>query len=75
MNKMIRKLADKAGINYHFAMGAGADMVTDLQVEEFAELIIKECACVAYTTYWNNPETVRGIHFKEKIIEHFGVKE
>jgi hypothetical protein len=41
----------------------------------FAELIVRECGEVAYKAYWNNPETVRGIHIKEKIKKHFGVKE
>jgi hypothetical protein len=43
MNDKIKQLADDAGINYQFAMGASADSVTDLQLEEFAELIVAEC--------------------------------
>jgi hypothetical protein len=36
---------------------------------------VKECAEVAYKAYWNNPETVRGVHIQEKIKQHFGVKD
>jgi hypothetical protein len=43
--------------------------------EKFAELIVKECGEIAYKAYWDNPETVRGIHIKEKIKKHFGVEE
>lgn len=43
--------------------------------ERFAELIVKECGDVAYKVYWDNPETVRGQHIKEKIKQHFGVEE
>ena len=43
--------------------------------EKFAELIVEECGDVAYNAYWENPETVRGIHIKEKIKQHFGVEE
>ena len=43
--------------------------------EKFAELIVEECGDVAYNAYWENPETVRGIHIKEKIKQHFGVAE
>ena len=43
--------------------------------EKFAELIVEECGDVAYNAYWENPETVRGIHIKEKIKRHFGVEE
>ncbi len=43
-------------------------------IEKFAELIVRECGEVAYKAYWDNPETVRGIHIKEKIKKHFGVE-
>jgi len=46
-----------------------------LEVEKFAELIVRECGEVAYKAYWDNPETVKGIHIKEAIREHFGVEE
>jgi hypothetical protein len=42
---------------------------------KFAELSVKECGEVAYKAYWDNPETVRGIHIQEKIKQHFGVEE
>ena len=43
--------------------------------KKFAELIVGECGDVAYNAYWENPETVRGVHIKEKIKQHFGVEE
>ena len=43
-------------------------------IEKFAELIVEECGEIAYKAYWDNPETVRGIHIKEKIKKHFGVE-
>jgi len=50
-------------------------MVDRFDTEKFAELIVRECGEVAYKAYWNNPETVRGVHIQEKIKQHFGVKE
>ena len=44
-------------------------------MERFAELIVRECGDIAYKAYWDNPETVRGVHIKEKIKQHFGVEE
>jgi len=44
-------------------------------MERFAELIVRECGEVAYKAFWDNPETDRGIHIKEKIKQHFGVEE
>lgn len=41
----------------------------------FAELLAQEAADVAYNTYWNNPDTVRGAHLKQAIKQHFGVEE
>ena len=48
---------------------------TDIDIEKFAELIVEECGEIAYKAYWDNPKTVRGIHIKEKIKQHFGVEE
>jgi len=42
--------------------------------DKFAKLIVQECADIAYRAYWDNPETVKGIHIKEAIQEHFGVR-
>ena len=40
----------------------------------FAELLAQEAADVAYNTYWNNPDKVRGAHLKQAIQQHFGVR-
>jgi hypothetical protein len=45
------------------------------ELEKFAELIVRECGEVAYKAFWDNPETVRGVHIQEKIKQHFGVEE
>lgn len=45
-----------------------------IDYEKFAELIIEECGEVAYRAFWDNPNTVRGIHIKQKIKQHFGVE-
>jgi hypothetical protein len=68
MNERIRELLEQAGVKY-------VTMPKDTVYEKFAELIVRECGEVAYKAYWNNPETVRGIHIKEKIKQHFGVEK
>ena len=71
MNKLIAKLYEQA-----IVIEDGGDYVCgELDPVKFAELIVAECGDVAYKAYWENPETVRGIHIKEKIKEHFGVEE
>ena len=68
MNKKIKQLADDAGINYQFAMGASADSVTDLQLEEFAELIVRECAMFSMV--------ITDDHYDvDALYKHFGVEE
>ena len=79
MNEHIEKLALDAGLlNYvdnETPRRCFIDGHADLEeVQKFAELIIRECGEIAYKAYWDNPETVRGIHIKEKIKKHFGVK-
>ena len=66
MNERIKELAREAGFY------ANPDVE---KFEKFAELIVRECGDIAYKAYWDNPETVRGIHIKEKIKQHFGVEE
>jgi hypothetical protein len=44
-------------------------------MEEFVALLVEECGEVAYKTYWDNPEKIRGTHLKEAIKEHFGVEK
>jgi len=75
MNERIWELAKQAGINLTPAQFSGVleDEVDEFTLEDFAELIVLECGEVAYKTYWDNPETVRGTHIKEAIREHFGV--
>jgi hypothetical protein len=68
MNERIKQLAEQAGVKY-------VTMPKDTVYEKFAELIVRECGEVAYKAYWNNPETVRGVHIQEKIKQHFGVEE
>ena len=76
MNERIRQLAEQAGFDIE---EGGHIMLHHVyltnRMENFAELIVKECGDIAYKAYWDNPETVRGIHIKEKIKQHFGVEE
>ena len=75
MNERIKELAEQAGFDIE---EGGHIMLHHVyltnRMENFAELIVKECGDIAYKAYWDNPETVRGIHIKEKIKQHFGVK-
>ena len=80
MNERIKKLAEQAGatvITTHGVEGVvdGCYVIGPARLEKFAELIIRECGHVAYETYWNDPENVRGQHFNEKIKQHFGVEK
>jgi hypothetical protein len=81
MNERIKQLAEQAGMvkifeEHAHEYGNGTFENTPYsELEKFAELIVRECGEVAYKAYWNNPETVRGVHIQEKIKQHFGVEE
>ncbi len=81
MKERIKELAEQAGMvkileKHAHEYGNGTfENTTYPELEKFAELIVRECGEVAYKAYWNNPETVRGVHIQEKIKQHFGVKE
>jgi hypothetical protein len=73
MNERIKLLAEQATTYIEPTSNSGEGWI--FNKEKFAELIVKECGEIAYKAYWDNPETVRGIHIKEKIKKHFGVEE
>ena len=82
MNERIRELVRQAVVAVDIVTGNEAlddelakMYIPDCFSEKFAELIVRECGEIAYKAYWDNPETVRGIHIKEKIKKHFGVEE
>ena len=64
MNHQIQQLKLRAGIG---------DNPDQEGLDLFAELIARGAADIAYQAYWDNPETVKGIHIKEKIKQYFGV--
>jgi hypothetical protein len=71
MNKRIKELLNQAGIYQPDRFDAidGSN-----QMEKFAELIVKECAKVAW---YNTPDTeeLEYSHLiEDKILEHFGVE-
>jgi hypothetical protein len=71
MNPKLREFERASGLEIY---GLGRDRVKwEAALEKYAELIVAECGEVAYKAYWDNPETVKGIHIQEKIKEHFGI--
>ena len=76
MNERIRQLAEQAQVgSAEFDNDINYFVSTEETFNKFALLIVRECGEVAYRAYWDNPETVKGIHIKEAIREYFGVQE
>ena len=74
MNERIKELAEEAGVIFvpsskdYFGQYFPSDILTDkIDLNKFAELIIRECAGVAWGIYANQ-EIANGIK------EHFGVE-
>ena len=71
MNKRIKQLAEQAGPNTEEELNDDRTNIYVIDVEKFAELIVKECAEVVKNQYsedwgkWSN----------RMILEHFGVEE
>jgi hypothetical protein len=75
MNERIEELWSQAGGHYNSGNQHTWPEYTIGDPDKFAELIIKECAKVAWH---NTPETdeLEYSHLiKDKILEHFGVEE
>lgn len=85
MNERIQKLIDQATITNTVKsegyMGKSYTRQEDyFDKEKFAQLIILECADIAYKTSWDDlvhgyGQAVIPIHLHNTIKEHFGVKE
>jgi hypothetical protein len=80
MNERIKSLAVQAGITFNrelekFNLAEDIEHcdVQEFMLEKFAELIVKECADIAYN--FGEPfEDGPGTKISDKIQEHFGVK-
>ena len=73
MNERIRLLALQAGATTTQRSGWIDYGTLDLDVEKFAELIVRECADVAKETRWAVPPSQEQI--ARSIKQHFGVEE
>ena len=82
MNERIRLLALQAGATTTQRSGWIDYGTLDLDVEKFAELIVRECAEISEQSQWSEAkgEYYEGfneamIYVSNKIKEHFGVEE
>lgn len=69
MNKHFEKLVTQVGISVEYLTNTKQIVL----IEQFAELIVKECANVAKETRWAVPPSQDQI--ARSIREHFGIKE
>ena len=75
MNNRLTELKQKAYVikDGEFCFDGGEVEILDVNL--FAELIVRECGDVAYRAFWADPDNVRGRHIEEQIKQHFGVEE
>jgi hypothetical protein len=80
MNERIRQLAKQAE-NMALAIpgSLSPEQFREIEQDIFAELIVKECASVAYKTAWDDLTLDYGtgaipLHIHNTIKEHFGVE-
>ena len=72
MNEKIKQLAEQAGI---FRPKEFYQHIDALQLEKFAELIVKECAKVAWFHTPDTEELEYSHLIEDEILKHFGVEE
>ena len=69
MNERIRQLARQS-------TGASTIYMLEEEWEKFAELIVRECACLSYLDDSGNPEVEEALEFwRKNMLKHFGVEE
>lgn len=67
MNERIKELLSQAGVHY-------AVMPKDTVYEKFAELLIKECALIAFHNVVNLSSIADAEDVEANIREHFGIE-
>lgn len=72
MNEQIHELAKQVGLNF---TNAKVRFVTADEVEKFAELIVRECAEIAFRNVVNLSSIADAEWVEENIKDHFGVNE
>jgi hypothetical protein len=73
MNERIRQLAEQAGFMDSWFSESGDDCEQELK--KFAELIVAECAKVAWYHTPDTEELEYSHLIEDKILKHFGVEE
>ena len=79
MNERIKQLAEQAGIEFVYdptetPMRAFVECWED-ELDKFAELIVRECACLSYFDDSGNPEVEEALEFwRKNMLKHFGVE-
>ena len=74
MNERIKLLAEQAGMR-ECSLGYGMPenvLWGENQIENFAELIVRECASICLDMNYTNPQPH---HYAVMIKQHFGVEE
>ena len=74
MNERIRELAEQCRIETY---GINGELLAfGFDEEKFAELIVRECACLSYFDDSGNPEVEEALEFwRKNMLKHFGVEE
>lgn len=81
MNKRIKELIEKSTrVDVTEDRFGGTDYTSVFDKEKFAELIVGECAELAYKTSWDDlvhgyGQAVIPLHLHNTIKKHFGIKE
>jgi hypothetical protein len=76
MNERIRELAEQAGIDTTDFENCPIELYgAEQQLKKFAELIVKECATVAYNKQYKHSAAHTRGDCAEAIKKHFGVEE
>jgi hypothetical protein len=75
MNERIRELIREAESTTNEGIGFEGQEYLDMLMERFAELIVKECATVAYNKQYKHSAAHTRGDCAEAIKKHFGVEE
>jgi len=70
MNEKIRELAEQAGPNTEEELNDDRTNIYVIDVEKFAELIVRECA----ELFDKNEQSELGYRIGDRIYKHFGVE-
>jgi hypothetical protein len=76
MNERIKEIARRSGAtDQNGSMATTVFCFTEMELDNFAELIVRECANIVQDSPWQLPQGYKSVDQAKLVKKYFGVEE